>query len=96
MPKIESTILVSDASEFRSGDKLVVGREVGIEGIFADWDFSDHYVIKNDKSALWVCSGFSFFKDYWGAPFLIGFGLIDRWRLWREYRREVRRRALAG
>lgn len=65
-------------------------------GIFSDWELR-HYTISHEKRGhvLWVANGLLYFKDDSGRPFLTGFSWRDRRRLWHEYRREVRRRALA-
>ena len=52
------------------------------------------FTINNDKSVLWIANGFVFFADKGGQPLLVGFNWLDRYRIWNEYRAEVRRRAL--
>lgn len=68
-----------------------------IDGMFADWAFRAH-TIERGPYRLWIANGFMNFRDWkdgHGAPFLCGVSLWARWRIWREYTREVRRRAAA-
>lgn len=68
------------------------------DGLFRNWQFGN-YTIRHGDYCLWTCNGFAFFKDddnHGGArtPLLRGLGPITRWRIWREYKRERRRRCL--
>lgn len=70
---------------------------INIKGVFKSWEFTQ-YTIRNEKYCLWVSNGFSFFRDYSlffsdTKPFLAGIGFWLRWRLWREYKREISDRA---
>ena len=66
-----------------------------IDGMFAEWHFGPYRVTRG-PFCLWVANGFLSFGDNdHGAPFLRGYGVWTRWLIWREFKREVRRRAAA-
>lgn len=71
------------------------------DGFFADFEL-DYYHARNKAIGLcfWTANGFIFFRDDCPIgescdfkPFLRGLNLWQRWRLWREYKRELLRRA---
>ena len=63
-------------------------------GVFRDFEFS-HYTISYEGIELWVCNGFSCFRDYGNSrPFLSELTRRERKFLWREYKRELRERAI--
>lgn len=66
------------------------------DGKFKDWEM-ENYTIGNSDYCLWTANGFLFFYDYYPyyrkvKPFLKSFSFFDRYRIWREYRREYLRR----
>lgn len=67
-----------------------------VSGIFRGWEI-DHYTAEHPEKGykLWIPNGLTFFRDYEGAsePFLSGTSFWQRWRIWRELKRERRRRA---
>lgn len=63
------------------------------DGFFKDWVISDYEAVHRDGRKLWVANGFLFLKsESHRKTTLIGFSLIDRYKLWRELKREVRKR----
>lgn len=75
---------------------------MNVEGMFRGWNFSrsKHTITSKDgKHCLWVCNGFLHFSDYTSTynnaePLLDGLNIFERWKVWREYKREKRRRSL--
>lgn len=70
------------------------------QGFFRDWKIGLHTAEKG-KFCVWICNGFWFFDDE-RNPLISGqetllthIGLFDRWRLWRELKREKERRFAA-
>lgn len=67
---------------------------------FKDWKIEEYTMISPDeKYELWICNGFFFFEDYAYAlnfrkpkrePLLRGLGIIDRFKLWMEYKKELK------
>jgi hypothetical protein len=66
-----------------------------IRGIFRKWEFRTgldyHGGISHLGVYLLVSEGFQGFRDL-GTPFLSGLSTKTRFRLWREFKRECRRR----
>jgi hypothetical protein len=61
--------------------------------LFKDWDIGSHIAESpygNHK--LWIANGFSFFEDQ-GRPFVNFLPIWTRWVIWREMKKEIRRRA---
>lgn len=62
-------------------------------GFFSDWIFTNYIIISPDmKYRLWVRNGFLSFGDYDNSNLIDMASLWDKWLLWREYKRECRRR----
>lgn len=65
--------------------------------IFSTWKING-YRAENENHCLWICNGFIFFRDCdsFGnnpKPFLMHLSWFQRYRLWRELKREMRRRS---
>ena len=70
-------------------------------GIFKDWIMWNCVIATPDKKfMLWTTNGFTGFNDYAVATnakqrnFLGGLSWWDKWLLWREFKREKKRRLL--
>lgn len=72
---------------------------MNVRGLFREFEFTHFTAIHREREiVLWVGNGFLGFSDYnsaceSGRPFLRGMRLVTRWRLWREYKCELRRRS---
>lgn len=66
------------------------------DGIFKDFIFSQRCIISRDgMNVIWTCNGLTSFGDYHASrSFITGLSFWDRWLLWREYKREAKRRLL--
>lgn len=66
-------------------------------GFFKDWAISKYNATHNDGRKLWIASGLSFFKDEsHSVATLMGFNRFERYQLWQELKKEVKRRNLKG
>jgi hypothetical protein len=62
------------------------------KGVFKDWKI-EYYRASHEGKSLWICNGFQFFKDEKLKTFLSHLSFFQRYRLWRELKREIRERA---
>lgn len=63
---------------------------------FKDWTVTKYTATSpNGKCILWVAGGFLFFKDNGDAQnaVLIGLSLWQKWKVWRELKKEMTERA---
>lgn len=71
---------------------------MNIQGLFKEWEFNKHRISYNkNEYCLWVSGGFAFFEDYdddCEKLFLIGTSFFLRWAIWKEYKKELRRRTI--
>lgn len=66
-----------------------------VEGMFSGWVFEDYTVRQpSGRYSLWTATGFLFFRDYQGGPLVNPLNLWERWVVWRELKKERRRRAI--
>jgi hypothetical protein len=67
-------------------------------GFFKDWIFEYYRIASPDrKYSLWVCNGFSSFRDDVNTTpksLINDLGFWDRLKLWKEYKREKMRRLM--
>ena len=75
------------------------------KGFFKDFEIDEHHAWNSDKKILiWISSGFSFLKDYNAyfyskvkfektAVFIDGLSFIDKYLLWKEFKKERKKRA---
>jgi hypothetical protein len=66
------------------------------DGLFRSWDLGARYGTSADGKYQIRIEGFWFaFDDGYGSPkFLAGFSFWERRAIWKEYRTEIKRRAL--
>lgn len=76
---------------------MILGFKRGdIKGLFSQWETTD-YCIESPTDPglrLWVCNGWSRFRDHGSKPFLEGLTIFEKRAVWNEYKREVRERGL--
>lgn len=60
-------------------------------GYFKDWNITAYQATHKDGRSLWIANGFMMLADqsHYKAS-LKGYGLIDRYRLWKELKRQIR------
>lgn len=67
-----------------------------METKFKDWSINAHKAMSQDgQRCLWVGNGFMGFADYSHdakVAMIVGLSKWDRYRLWRELRREMKNR----
>jgi hypothetical protein len=65
------------------------------DGYFKDWVISDYRANHKDGRVISVSNGFLFFRSESHVKASINaFNMLDRYRLWRELKAEVRRRQI--
>lgn len=64
------------------------------DGIFSDWEIGYSRLYKDKYCLLIGCGFLSFGDDMYESrtAFLYGLSIWDKWLLWREFRREMKRR----
>lgn len=67
---------------------------MNIKNYFKDWAIGYYRANHSDGRELWICNGFSAFKDCGNKAFLMGFNIFDKYIFWKELRAEIRRRNL--
>lgn len=63
-----------------------------VKGFFRDFKIGE-FTADSGDICLWIASGFTCFRDYKARNFLYPMGWWMRWKLWRELKREIMRRA---
>lgn len=65
-----------------------------MKNMFESWIIDGYYIQSPDgRHKLWVANGFTFFEDKGAEPLISGLNLYDKWLIWREYKKELRRRS---
>lgn len=65
--------------------------------IFSGWKVGRHHAVSPDGSVkLWVCNGFQYLGDDGDTALVTGTSFWVRWKLWREFKKEMNARALAA